>query len=168
MLSISELGALGELIGSVAVIASLIYLSIQIRQNTRAMEEGRRLALAQTYQMRADALQEMLVQAADSHHLAPIIDKLTGAGYPGDVAALDILTSEERSRFRLWQIAQHTHWDNMFFQYQQGYISREYYEDAFQFRVQRLAPTWMALNIVGTRTSFDREIERLMSQTPHS
>ena len=31
-------GALAELIGAVAVIATLIYLSIQIRQNTRANE----------------------------------------------------------------------------------------------------------------------------------
>ncbi len=65
-MSIMELGALGEFVGAIAVVATLVYLAIQIRQNTRAMEESKRLALAQTYQMRADALQEMLVRAADS------------------------------------------------------------------------------------------------------
>ena len=32
------IGAVGELIGAVAVVATLIYLSIQLRQNTRQME----------------------------------------------------------------------------------------------------------------------------------
>ena len=34
-MSISELGSLGEFVGSIAVLATLIYLAMQIRQNTR-------------------------------------------------------------------------------------------------------------------------------------
>ena len=60
-MTIIELGALGEFVGAIGVIATLVYLAAQIRQNTRSMEDGKRLALAQTYQMRADALQSMLV-----------------------------------------------------------------------------------------------------------
>ena len=33
-MTIQDLGALGDMIGGVAVVASLIYLAIQIRQNT--------------------------------------------------------------------------------------------------------------------------------------
>ena len=134
-MSIMELGALGELVSAIAVVLTLWYLAVQIRQNTHAMEEGRRLALAQTYQVRADALQNMLVQAADSEHIGPLITKLTQLGYPEDVSALDRLSPDERGRFRQWQIAQQTHWDNMFFQYQQGYLDEEYYRDAFRERV---------------------------------
>ena len=36
-MSIQEMGAVGELIGGIAVIFTLIYLAIQIRQNTRIM-----------------------------------------------------------------------------------------------------------------------------------
>lgn len=88
-MSIIELGALGEFVGAIAVVITLAYLAIQIRQNTRAMEESKRLALAQTYQMRADALQDMLVRAAESEKIGPIVTKLTGAGYPNDVSSLD-------------------------------------------------------------------------------
>ena len=35
-MDIMELGAVGELVGGVAVIATLVYLAAQIRQNTRA------------------------------------------------------------------------------------------------------------------------------------
>jgi hypothetical protein len=77
------------------------------------------------------------------------------------VDALESLSDEERGRFRLWQIAQQTHWDNMFYQYQQGYLEQEYYEDSFRERVLRLAPTWRALGINSGRASFFAEIDRL-------
>jgi hypothetical protein len=117
--------------------------------------------LAQTYQVRSDALQAMLVQAADSEFIGPIIIKLTELGYPEDVNAISALTEAERGRFRMWQIAQQTHWDNMHYQYQQGYLDHEYYEDAFKDRVVRLAPTWQALGLTSGRRSFFAEIDRL-------
>jgi len=163
-MTILELGALGEFLGSIAVLATLVYLSVQIRQNTRSMDEGKKLALAQTYQMRSDALQMMLVHAADSEYIGPIITKLTGAGYPEDIGALEDLSQEDRGRFRQWQIAQQTHWDNMFFQYQQGFIDDEYYRDSFRERVRRLAPTWKALNLTGARSSFVDEIDDILAE----
>ncbi len=36
-MDIMELGAIGELVGGVAVIASLMYLGVQVRQNTRSI-----------------------------------------------------------------------------------------------------------------------------------
>lgn len=164
-MTLIELGAIGEFLGSLAVFATLVYLSVQIRQNTRAMDESKRLALAQTYQMRADALQMMLVHAADSEHIGPIITKLTTAGYPEEIGALSSLSIEERGRFRQWQIAQQTHWDNMFFQYQQGFIDEEYYQDSFRERVRRLAPTWQALNLSAGRSTFNAEVEQILAES---
>ncbi|MGE0862128.1 MAG: hypothetical protein AB7I01_22705 [Gammaproteobacteria bacterium] len=164
-MTIQDLGAIGSLIGALAVGATLIYLAKQIRLNTHALEDARKLALAQTYQMRSDALQEMLVQAADSQYLGPVIAKLTTLGYPDNASALAQLNSDERARFRLWQIAQQTHWDNMFFQYQHGYLDAESYEDSFRHRVRRLAPTWRVLGLMTVRRSFLEEIERLEQGT---
>ncbi len=161
-MTIIELGALGEFVGAIAVVVTLAYLAIQIRQNTRTMAESKRLALAQTYQMRADALQNMLVQASESEHIGPILTKLTRDGYPDDLASLDQLSPGERGRFRQWQIAQQTHWDSMFYQYQQGFLDEEYYRDSFRVRVRRLAPVWEALGVTGSRRSFREEIDRLL------
>lgn len=160
-MTIIELGALGEFLGAMGVIATLIYLAIQVKHNTRSMNESRQLALAQTYQMRADALQEMLVRSACSNTIGPIIVKLTQHGYPSDVGALDQLTPLELGLFKQWQIAQITHWDNMFYQYQQGFLDPEYYDDEFKVRVRRLAPTWAKLGLKSGRKSFQKEIERL-------
>jgi len=165
-MTIMELGALGEFIGAIAVVVTLIYLAVQIRQNTRVMAENERLALAQTYQMRADALQNMLVHAADSQYIGPIIAKLTTAGYPERIASLSELDDEELGRFRQWQIAQQTHWDNMYYQYQQGYLDEEYYQGSLRVRVKRLAPIWQALGVTGSRQSFLEEIERILADAP--
>lgn len=159
-MTILELGAIGELVGGTAVVATLIYLAVQVRQNTRSIENARLLALAQTYQMRSDALQAMLVQASDSSYIGPIIIKLIDHGYPENVASLDALTREEWGRFRQWHIAQLTHWDNMYFQYQQGFLDEEYYEDVLKPRVARLAPIWKALSISSGRRSFAEELLR--------
>ena len=163
-MTIVELGALGEFLGSIVVLFTLVYLAVQVKQGNRSLEESRKLALAQTYQMRSDALQMMLVRASDSEHIGPIITRLTTYGYPEDVGALDKLTDEERGRFRQWQIAQQTHWDNMFFQYQQGFIDEEYYRDSFTKRVGRLAPTWKALNVAVARESFTNEIDKILAE----
>ena len=40
-MTIMELGALGELLGSIAVLLTLIYLSAQIRQNRRSIDESK-------------------------------------------------------------------------------------------------------------------------------
>jgi hypothetical protein len=163
-MTLLELGALGEFVGAIAVVVTLVYLAVQVRQNTRMLEENERLALAQTYQMRADSLQNMLVQAADSEHIGPIITKLTDAGYPEDVGSLDILSDTERGRFRQWHIAQLTHWDNMYFQYEQGFLDEEYYRQSIRTRVARLAPVWRALRITGMRESFAAEVETLLAE----
>jgi hypothetical protein len=162
-MTIMELGALGELLGAFGVIITLAYLAVQIKQNTHSIDENKRLALAQTYQMRADALQGMLVQAACSEKLGPLIVKLTTYGYPTDLTSLDRINEEERGIFKQWQIAQQTHWDNMFYQYQQGYIDPEYYENEFRVRVGRLAPVWKELGLLGGRPSFRSEVESILS-----
>lgn len=61
-LTIQDLGALGELLGSVAVLATLVYLALQTRQNTIAI--GAQLDAA-----RSVAQQEVLLTAATSNEL---------------------------------------------------------------------------------------------------
>jgi hypothetical protein len=42
------LGNYGEFVGAIAVVLTLIYLALQIRQNTRAMEDNRKAVVAQS------------------------------------------------------------------------------------------------------------------------
>ena len=45
-MSIAELGALGDIVASFGVIATLIYLALQMRQNTKALRQGTAHAMA--------------------------------------------------------------------------------------------------------------------------
>ena len=42
-MTITALGALGEFVGAFAVVATLIFLSVQVRYSARAMDETNRL-----------------------------------------------------------------------------------------------------------------------------
>jgi len=45
-MSIAEFGALGDIVASFGVIATLIYLALQMRQNTKALRQGTAHAMA--------------------------------------------------------------------------------------------------------------------------
>ena len=62
-MTIQDLGALGELIGSVAVLATLIYLTLQTRQNTQAIQvqaEGNTLATQIQFSLASAASKELM------------------------------------------------------------------------------------------------------------
>ena len=48
------LGTIAELLGAIAVFLTLAYLAIQVRQNSRALEEQNKFSAAQIMQARTD------------------------------------------------------------------------------------------------------------------
>jgi hypothetical protein len=76
------LGNYGEFVGAFAVVGTLVYLAIQVRHgkiateaNTLAIEESRKLALAQSFQARTQLVDASMVEIANSGELAPIMYK---------------------------------------------------------------------------------------------
>ena len=68
-MSIIELGALGEFLGSIGVIATLIYLAIQVRQTQRAVN-------ANTYQALSDTSVSLFALSASTDGIAHAMTKL--------------------------------------------------------------------------------------------
>ena len=68
-MSIMELGALGEFVGSIGVIATLIYLAVQIRQNTHSMDE---LAMTQSEQNWTAMFSDAQMRVVDSQYMPSI------------------------------------------------------------------------------------------------
>ncbi len=87
-MSIIELGALGEFLGSIGVIATLIYLAIQIRQNTHSLDEGRKLAMTQAYQARAEARLQHSFTIIESEDLSDAVMKMGYDATPETFAQL--------------------------------------------------------------------------------
>ncbi len=64
-MTIMELGAIGEIIGAIAVVVTLIYLAIQVRQNTNALKLN-------TTQSVTEELQDMFALLASNQDLTEV------------------------------------------------------------------------------------------------
>jgi hypothetical protein len=130
MLEMTEiLGNLGNFVGAIGVVGSLVYLAIEVRQsrestnaNTRALDDARRLALAQTYQARSAALQESALFVAGSADFAEIYTRFSDPTMPRAAAVAAFAQFSAAERFRCYNFlnAHRIRLDNLVFQYQQG------------------------------------------------
>ncbi len=99
------IGSLGELAGALAVIVSLVYLAIQVRQNTRSIRGAMYSTIVQSFQ------QLNIVAAADSE-----VAQLLAAG----VEDWDNLAAVDRSRLLHGFFSLFKNFENAYYQYRQG------------------------------------------------
>jgi len=150
------LGNYGEFVGAIGVIATLVYLAAQIRQNTRAMEAGQRMALADNYISRVNQIKRSLREQALSQDLCGILEK-------GREQGMDSLLPEERSRYRCWSLAQYHRVDCQFYQLQKGLLDNEA-RWSFESIVRNASPYWQDAGFLrNARPSFRDEIHRIVS-----
>ena len=74
----------GELIAAIAVIASLLFVGGQMRQNANALRVSATAASVANWQ-------ETVLELAGSEHVAPAMARVSQANDPGDVDAVDAL-----------------------------------------------------------------------------
>ncbi len=111
-MDIMELGASGELVGGVAVIGSLVYVGLQVRQNTRALVGTSREAMA-------DRAIDWLMQLARDGESAEILR--VGQADPSRLDANSTL------RFQMMMYAIAESWEAAFSQWRRGvWISRPF------------------------------------------
>ena len=72
--------------------------------------------------------------------------------------------SEDQIRTRLWLRWWANYLDNVYYQYQQGFIDPEYYQSQFQATVRNFAPRWRAVGVNEPRPSFRQEVERILAE----
>jgi hypothetical protein len=112
-MNIMELGAIGELVGGVAVIASLIYVGSQVRQGNRIATTS----AAQRFREINDGILRQLF--AD-----PNLTKLYLAGLMGRNA----LPTEERLRFDMILMSIFRGFESQVLEHRDGYLSAEILE----------------------------------------
>jgi hypothetical protein len=97
-MSLEDLGNIGEFVAAVGVIISLIYLAVQIRQNTRSLRAG----AFQQYRQQSAELSRLLAEP----DMASVYR--TGLDSPGQ------LTEEERTRFEAMMVFAFNSSENFF------------------------------------------------------
>ena len=141
-----------EMVGFVAVVASLLALIVELRQTQTAVS-------AATYQARAHdsiALNNLL---QDSEIILPLLVN-TDLGNPDTIAALSDL---ERARLRVFFTGRRVDADNEYYQYQKGFLDDEHLEFGLKPFVRRNAPNWRALGVIEGRPAFKAFVDSVLA-----
>lgn len=112
-MDLSYYANLAEILGTVAIVISLIYVAVQIRQNTRAT----RLSTAQNV---SHDLRESIAIIASSTEMADIHVKAMQ-----DIATL---TPAEKHRFYIWLNNSYRMYENAYYQNKQGALDAYVWE----------------------------------------
>lgn len=164
------LGNFGEFVGAIAVVVTLFYLAAQVRQNrvsvdanTRALEDERKVRLAETYQSRLQNMSANARLMASSESLADIGERVTDAGFPSP-DSLDVLNPVDRRRWQAWVNLQYLNIENLHYQYELGLLEPRFYEEVVAKRIGALGDVWKHTGVVGSmgRPEFHAEIERVL------
>jgi len=91
------IGSISELVGAIAVLATLIYLAMQIRQNAQSIDRQTEIARAQILQDRADSIIQMSILATSTPENIKLFTRFLGTKGTGP----DELTPEENARASL-------------------------------------------------------------------
>ena len=144
---------------TVGVVTGLFLLLVEMDQNND-------LARAQIHQIRADSWGVFKLEFADSEYLLPAWSRFQEEGGLGNLDALDTLNRVDRARVVQFLLHRYNDYDNLFYQYQQGYLDEEYYEYRIVPSIRILAASWKKIGVYDVaRPSFINEIDRITSET---
>ena len=108
-----------ELIGVAAIVASLVFVGLELRQS-------REIAISEAYQMRA------AIEVSHGAAIASVPGFITGLAKLIDGESADDLTTEELIAQQFYITAQLAVWENDHFQYSQGYLSEEHWAKTYR------------------------------------
>ena len=134
------MGAVGDLIGGLAVVATLIYLALQVRQSKELLMRNEKIALSQVYQSRADA--RMSMHLAQAQNGADLVQ-----GVWGQPEGVDELNDRDRMTVRQFMLAAYVHQDNVIFQASLGLID-DVSMQAAAVAVKLNFPVWEKLDVL--------------------
>jgi hypothetical protein len=148
-MSLEDLGNVGEFVAAIAVVVSLLYLAVQIRQNTRAVRSSVFSELQSEIRQNSFAL-------ASNEDLARIWRQAN--------EDFESLTADERIRFFSHAMSQFSMYENVYFQHRNSMIEDEISEgwcSGMRFFLSRPAfkAYWANMSLVYSR-SFQSFIER--------
>ena len=127
-MSIQDLGALGEVVGSIGIVISLIYLALQTRANTRTLKSQTRSSIT-------DQILSVQIATFQSAEFQSAFRKVINAEPLTDIDR-DILTREAVLFFK--------HMENAQYQYENGLYDKAEFEAQRAIWVRRfeIHPYW--------------------------
>ena len=148
-MSLDDVGNIGELIGAVGVIITLIYLAVQIRQNTSALK-------ATSHQEATREAADFVAQIAGDGDIARILSK-GGKDW-------NCLEGDEKLRFSMLLFRVFFNFQNTYNLHQNGGIDEEYWESQLGVMMWFMGMpgvrSWWDVGKIQLRKSFVEFIEQ--------
>lgn len=160
MLTISDLGSLGEFFGSIAVFLTLLYLVAEIRLTRRA-------TMAQIYQLRADAASSARSTIGASPSQALAVYKFRNLVHSEGIEAAEAACSEtELAQIVFYFSAQIHRIDNIHYQYSNDLVDEELYEATVVEGIRQNGQIWRHFHLMDSqRKSFVEEVEKILQES---
>ena len=133
-----------SLLANVGVIAGIVFLAVEIRQNNVLMT-------ASAYQARSNDLMQMSAMVAESEVLSSALTKSRLNLCDADRFSLDGLSGQERTVLRQYLAAQLFRLQNLDQQYQHGLLDDEYHQGAVLGTIQLYMPIWRSAGLPQSR-----------------
>ena len=147
-MTIQELGSIGEFIGSLAVLLTLVYLAVQVKQSKKLLEENQRIALSQTYQTRAGFRMETFRFGMEPHgsELFAKFDIFNpDISAEERIATFETLSASEKVQVRNYYSMSLQAMDNTLYQGAIGLLDDEQMLNA-KAAIANHYPVWMYVN----------------------
>jgi hypothetical protein len=141
--TIQDLGSIGEFVAAIATLATLVYLAIQIRQNTRSIRTS-------AYQEASRDIAEAIDQLARDPELARI-------WYAG-ARDFESLPKEERFRFSLYLTAVMRRYENLLYQTEEIPLDPETWEGVRELMRQTFSQPGVTSWWKRSRGLFNRQL----------
>ena len=145
------LSAIAELSSAVAVFFTLIYLTIQVRQNSNAIQQQNKVATAQMMQSRGDTLINFFSLGINDEKALNI--------FSGIFQRADLDSTRE------WLVVNTARamWENLFYQYREGFLPEDFYKQGVATGIRLAGPKFLEMNIP-MQTEFKEEVLRLLAE----
>jgi hypothetical protein len=151
-MSLSDIGAVANLLSAIAVLATLVYLAIQVEQSNR-------LARSQSRQRMIEQTQQELYQWIDNPDLreAFLSSKVPSA------------ETQSKMHFFLISAMRQREWE--WFQYKDGIINKQVYEAyhgviALHLGIPRTRKWWQTVGRMGFNPIFVSEVDAFLERQP--
>ena len=148
------IGAIGEIVGAAAVVATLVYLAVQTRRNAASTQSSTEVEASRQFSA-------WITRASLDDSIQRIWDEVQ----------TETPLSDEDVRKWLWYVAELFHMsEGIFIQYQKGFVSRDVWSEfeRAMLGLLQLVPTqrWFHGRNSPLSDTFRRHIENLMTEEP--
>jgi len=147
--TLQDLGNIGELVGAIGVVVSLVYLGVQIRQNTRSVRSA-------SFQ---EAIRDVITITD-----ALATDRELSRIYWKGLADFDCLEQDERRRFSAYLVGMFRRFENIVYQTRHGALDASSWEGVMETAIITLSRPGGVAWWAQAQDLFPRDFRRYVEQ----